>query len=413
MTERTRAGLAEALRLTLTGRLAKATAAIQHTLAAFPTRPAPPDTPADTEEPIEGAFRVVGVEPVPPATAANDAADERSRFSAPPITVTPGPAVADGAARARPRVVLNAAPDGVELRGRFVAGSYQGAAGTRGFKLYVPSGYVGQAVPLVVMLHGCTQSAEDCANGTRLNHLAEEQHFLVVYPEQATNANRSRCWNWFKGAHQHRGAGEPSLIAGITQKIMATYNVDPRRVYVAGMSAGGAMAAILAATYPDLYAAVGVHSGLAPGVARDFQSGLTAMRQGGLDPTNRAPSAPAMSIPLIVFHGDRDTTVHPRNGEQVLAQAVPDRPGVAVPRVKFTRGQVPSGRGYTRAIYHDAAGRVIAEHWLVHGAGHAWSGGNAAGSFTDPWGPDASKEMWRFFQEHPKLDTRTIRRIDG
>jgi poly(hydroxyalkanoate) depolymerase family esterase len=294
-----------------------------------------------------------------------------------------------------------------------VAGSYQGATGTRSYKLYVPSGYVGQPVPLVVMLHGCTQSAEDCANGTRLNQLAEEQVFLVVYPEQATSANRSRCWNWFKSAHQRRGAGEPSLIAGITQEIMATYNVDPRRAYVAGMSAGGAMAAIMAATYPDLYAAVGVHSGLAQGAARDFQSGLIAMRQGGSDHANRAARARATAIPLIVFHGDRDATVHPRNGEQVLAQAVPEMPGAVASRMTVSHGQVPSGRSYSRTVYFDAAGQVVAEHWLVHGAGHAWSGGSAAGSFTDPWGPDASREMWRFFQEHPKLDTIAVRRSDG
>jgi poly(hydroxyalkanoate) depolymerase family esterase len=287
---------------------------------------------------------------------------------------------------------------------RFLSGSYQGAAGARGYKLYVPSGYVGQAVPLVVMLHGCTQSAEDCANGTRLNLLAEEEVFLVVYPEQSTAANRSRCWNWFEASHQRRGAGEPSLVAGITGMIMATYNVDPGRVYVAGMSAGGAMAAILAATYPDLYAAVGVHSGLAPGVARDSHSGLAAMQHGGPEPANGTVRAQPPSIPLIVFHGDRDSTVHPRNGEQVLAHAVQTTGGAAEPRVSVTRGQVTNGRGYTRTIYQDAAGHVVAEHWLVHGAGHAWSGGSAAGSFTDPWGPDATREMWRFFREHPKRD---------
>jgi poly(hydroxyalkanoate) depolymerase family esterase len=366
MTDRMRAGIAEALRLTLAGRLNEATATIQRTLGG----PAAPKVPQDA-----------------PRTTDHSMPRVEARAAAPAPVSPPG-----------------AAPTWVEPGRRFVAGSYQGAAGTRGYRLYVPTGYVGQAVPLVVILHGCTQSAEDLANGTRLNLLAEDETFIVVYPEQASAANRSRCWNWFKAAHQRRGAGEPSLIAGITQTIMTTYNVDPRRVYVAGMSAGGAMAAILAATYPDLYAAVGVHSGLAPGVARDFHSGLAAMQHGGPDHTNGKSNAQPTSIPLIVFHGDRDSTVHPRNGEQVLAHAIGNASGSTEPRVSVTRSQVTIGRSYTRTLYRDAAGNVVAEHWLVHGAGHAWSGGSAAGSFTDPWGPDASREMWRFFQEHPKRD---------
>jgi poly(hydroxyalkanoate) depolymerase family esterase len=367
--------MAEALRLTLAGQLGEATDAILRTLGEHHAGTVRQDTRPFTVHPGSGL---------------------------------PAEAVATGSV-----IAPGTVPTGVEPGPRFVAGSYQGVAGTRGYKLYVPSGYVGQSLPLVVMLHGCTQSAEDCANGTRLNDLAEEQLFLVVYPEQSAAANRSRCWNWFKSAHQRRDAGEPSLIAGITQKVMATCNVDPGRVYVAGMSAGGAMAAILSTTYPDLYAAVGVHSGLAPGVARDFQSGMMAMREGGSDRANRAANARGTCIPLIVFHGDRDATVHPRNGEQVLAQAIPDMSGVVDPRVMVSHGQVPSGRSYSRTVYHDAAGQVVAEHWLVHGAGHAWSGGSAAGSFTDPWGPDASREMWRFFQEHPKLDTSAVHRIDG
>jgi poly(hydroxyalkanoate) depolymerase family esterase len=290
---------------------------------------------------------------------------------------------------------------GVEPGGRFLTGSYTGPAGTRGYKLYVPSGYAGQAVPLVVMLHGCSQTADDSAAGTRLNWLAEQVSWLVVYPEQAGSANPSGCWNWFEPAHQRRGEGEPSLIAGITQQVMATYRVDPQRVYVAGMSAGGAMAAIMGSTYPDLYAAVGVHSGLASGAAHDLRSAFTAMRRG--KPSRAADNAagPRLDLPLIVFHGDRDTTVHPRNGQHLLAQAVRLSAGGPEPRVMVTQGQVPGGHAYTRTLYHDGTAQVVGEHWAVHGAGHAWSGGSPAGSFTDPRGPDAATEMLRFFREHP------------
>jgi poly(hydroxyalkanoate) depolymerase family esterase len=207
--------------------------------------------------------------------------------------------------------------------GRFLERSYTDQAGTRAYKLYVPSGYVvGEAVPLIVMLHGCTQNPDDFAAGTHMNALAEEHIFLVAYPAQAQNANMSKCWNWFEIADQQRGRGEPSLIAGITRQIVEEYDVDPDRVYVAGMSAGGAMAAIMAETYPDLYAAVGIHSGLAPGTTHDLSSAFTAMRggsAGGAVSAQRVAGKSTRIVPTIVFHGDRDTTVHPRNGDQLIA----------------------------------------------------------------------------------------------
>ena len=276
---------------------------------------------------------------------------------------------------------------------RFIEGTFSNAAGSRTYKLFIPSRYQGKPLPLIVMLHGCTQSPDDFAAGTRMNFLAEEQNCFVVYPEQPSGANQAKCWNWFRTGDQQRGGGEPSLIAGITRQIMREHAIDPKRVYVAGLSAGGAAAAIMAATYGDLYAAVGIHSGLACGAASDLPSAFTAMRQGGGPETSVKAGSP---VPTIVFHGDRDTTVHPDNGDRILERSTK----AASSATKVLRGRVPDGHAYTRTIVADRSGRVIAEHWNVHGAGHAWSGGSPAGSYTDPQGPDAAREMLRFFLAH-------------
>ena len=277
---------------------------------------------------------------------------------------------------------------------KFTEGAYSNPAGSRTYKLFVPSGYHGRPLPLVVMLHGCTQSPDDFAAGTRMNFVAEEQNCLVVYPAQRSDANPSKCWNWFRRADQRRDEGEPSLIAGITRQVMQDYSVDPKRVFVAGLSAGGAAAAIMGATYSDLYAAVGIHSGLAYGAATDMPSAFAAMRQGRGDSRQAVPAGP--TVPNIIFHGDRDTTVHPNNGALAVEQAV----GTTRTRKKVHRGQIPGGHGYTRTTHVDGE-REILEHWNIHGAGHAWSGGSPAGSYTDPEGPDATKEMLRFFLENP------------
>jgi poly(hydroxyalkanoate) depolymerase family esterase len=290
----------------------------------------------------------------------------------------------------------------VPAGGRFITGSYSNHAGSRTYKLYIPSAYQGQAVPLVVMLHGCTQSPDDFAAGTRMNVLAEENTCLIAYPAQAASANASKCWNWFSPSHQQRGEGEPSLIAGITRQIMRDYAVDPRRIYIAGLSAGAAAATIMARTYPDLYAAVGVHSGLPPGAASDLASAHAVMQQGNAaagDQSGNGSRAGASRrmVPTIVFHGDLDTTVHPRNGDYVMAQA-----GAATSldlHKKLQRGRVPGGHAYTRTI-HDANGHTLLEQWIIHGLGHAWSGGAPAGSYTDQRGPDAAREMLRFFLQH-------------
>jgi poly(hydroxyalkanoate) depolymerase family esterase len=280
---------------------------------------------------------------------------------------------------------------GPVLPGVFLELSYANAAGQRTCKLYVPSGHTGQAVPLIVMLHGGTQSADDFAAGTRMNELAERQGFLVAYPEQSRAANPKGYWNWFQPKDQRRGSGEPSLIAGLTDHIIDKYAIDTRRVYVAGFSAGGAMAAVMASAYPDVYAAVGVHSGLAAGAAHDIPSAFAAMAQGA-----RSDASPP--VPLIVFHGDGDSTVGHINAECLVHAVLPNT--TARQRAVATTAEVPGAHAYTRRIYSDGDGTPLVEHWTIHQAGHAWSGGSPQGTYTDPRGPDASSELVRFFAQH-------------
>jgi poly(hydroxyalkanoate) depolymerase family esterase len=295
---------------------------------------------------------------------------------------------------ARPSV--NRAPIAVPDGAQFGEHLFANHAGSRAYKLYVPSGYNEQPLPLVVMLHGCTQSPDDFAAGTRMNDLAEEGTFLVAYPAQAQSANVSKCWNWFSPADQQRDQGEPSLLSGITRQVMRDFRVQPERVYIAGLSAGGAAAAIMGATYPDLYAAIGVHSGLACGAASDIPSAFAAMRQGRSDLV-RAAGRVGRAVPTIVFHGDRDTTVNPVNGDQVIAQSK----AAADLRTTVTTGEASGGIRYTCTVQTDENGRSVLEQWVLHGAGHAWSGGSTAGSYTEPRGPDASREMIRFFLQCP------------
>jgi poly(hydroxyalkanoate) depolymerase family esterase len=243
-----------------------------------------------------------------------------------------------------------------------------------------------------VMLHGCKQSPDDFATGTRMNELAEEQTFLVAYPAQSTSANSSRCWNWFKARDQERGQGEPSLVAGITRQIMSDFRVKPARVSIAGLSAGGAAAAIMGAAYPDLFEAVGVHSGLACGAATDMPSAFAAMRAGA-----RSDLPRRSAVRTIVFHGDRDLTVNSINGDQVIAQSN----SMANLQFSVCQGQSAGGARYSRTVHTNASGDEVLEQWVVHGLGHAWSGGSPAGSYTDARGPDASREMVRFFFRNP------------
>jgi poly(hydroxyalkanoate) depolymerase family esterase len=266
------------------------------------------------------------------------------------------------------------------------------------------------------MLYGCKQDPDDFAAGTQMNRLADQHGFIVLYPAQSRTVNGFGCWNWFNRHDQERDAGEPSLIAGMIDEVAARHPVDRRRIYAAGLSAGGAMTTILAHTYPELLAGAGVHSGLAYAVAQDMITALGVMKRG---PGKRAAPAPVKPtvkpsakadvakavVPMIVFHGDHDKTVHPLNGEHVVEQALESvraaRPhDHGHPTVKS--GRVRGGHAYTRTLHTDRAGHVQVEHWVVEGSGHAWSGGDAQGSFTDPLGPDASAEMLRFFLERSK-----------
>jgi poly(hydroxyalkanoate) depolymerase family esterase len=411
--------LLKATRLTREGRLTEATAVLQQLLQAQPRAGTEPGSGSGTHSNpppgamvIEGSYeRILESGDPPSSTREAERAPSGDRQPKAPLPSRSRMSMRDvlgSLGRTLPGLGSHglttpsiATADLVPPGGRFIDGSYSNGAGTRAFKLYLPSGYGGQALPLIVMLHGCTQAPDDFAAGTRMNLLAEEQTCLVVYPEQSSAANPSKCWNWFNAGDQQRGQGEPALIAGITREIMSDYAVDPRRVYVAGLSAGAAAAAVMAATYPDLYAAVGVHSGLPCGAASDLPSAFIAMRQGNASAavlSARGPNSGRREmVPTIVFHGDMDSTVHPENGDRVIAQSMAP-PDLLTERTED--GQAPGGLAYTRSTYTDATGRTLLEQWVVHGLGHAWSGGSPAGSYTDARGPDAAGEMMRFFRAH-------------
>ncbi|SNB75300.1 esterase, PHB depolymerase family [Arboricoccus pini] len=278
--------------------------------------------------------------------------------------------------------------------GRFLWRDHDGPTGTRRYKLYVPAGYRGQEMPLLLMLHGCTQAPDDFAEGTRMNHLAEDLQILVAYPAQAGAANPQRCWNWFRKEDQAQGSGEPAIMAGIVEDIMRDYGVDRRRIFAAGHSAGGAAAMVLGQTYPSLFAAVGVNAGLPFKSATNAAQALSVMREG----PSLANLPPGVGHPTIVFHGAVDKTVNPANARAIIAQALGPNPGVRAVVDELGTG---TRRPVERTRYLDSAGRLRAELWLVEGLGHAWSGGETLASHTDPRGPDASREMLRFFLEQP------------
>ena len=294
------------------------------------------------------------------------------------------PASLPGLGLNTPALLKARKPIEVPQGAQYLSRSFTCAAGTRSYKLYIPGKPAAGHRPLVIMLHGGTQDADDFAIGTRMNEVAEELGFIVAYPIQPRAANAQICWNWFLPAHQRRDAGEPAIIAGITRELMAEHDIDPSRVFVAGLSAGGAMAAVMGETYPDLYGGIGVHSGLAYGAASDLPSAFAAMR--GTHGPRQRRGAPA--IRTIVFHGDADNIVHSSNAAIIVGRQSTDSKQTS---------QHGAGKTATRRVVKDRTGNVVAEDWTIHGSGHAWSGGSADGSYTDPHGPDASREMMRFF----------------
>ncbi len=393
-------------RLVKSGRVGEATAAIQRALASEQSAPA--------------------TSPVPQRAAI--ATERADVVSSADVTTVDEPATIETSWIGD---LLGTEPAVVERPGasRFLESSFTCAAGTRTFKLFEPAGAGDTPRPLIVMLHGCTQSPDDFAAGTRMNEIAGGQHVFVLYPAQAPRSNAHKCWNWFVPADQRRGDGEPALIAGMTRHVMQTHRIDPDRVFVAGLSAGGAMAAILAREYPDLFAAAGVHSGIAPGIAHDVASAFTVMKSGpGTSAAWQTPMTASLSrwpqpvapttdpamdalpaAPVIVFHGDADSTVASANGDAVIAAVL----GSAAAGTRTdSDGRTATGqRGYRRSVWRadgaTANAPSLAEQWLIRGAPHAWSGGAAAGSYTDPTGPDASREMLRFFLEHPRRSAKS------
>lgn len=393
------APMADALRLTREGRLTEAVAVIQGHLAE-PTRPSSPH--ADSSRP--GTPRAVSPGADSPRAGSDALIDtlvealDRSRPAARTLAALLADRPRGGGPAGGARGLLGHATRPAQAPGSARRGPGQlssrvhsGPAGSRRYDLYVPTSATGAPAPLLVMLHGGRQTPADFAAGTRMDDLAERHGFLVAYPEQTTEANSGRYWNWFRPQDQRRDGGEPAILAGIAREVAEEHAVEESRVYAAGFSAGGAMSAVLAATHPDLFAAVGVHSGLGYGAASDVSSAFAAMRTGG---TPRSSG----QVPLVVVHGDRDRVVAPVNATKLVEAHL--RGSGARTRAATAPLGGPGASRTTRTTHTDVDGRVVAEQWTISGGGHTWFGGSPAGSYTDPTGPDASEGIVRFLLTH-------------
>ena len=352
-----RTSIQDALNLTRSQRLVDATQKIQEALLG---RPQP------AEEPSPSAYSKHAGKSLRPLAKVVQTLQKLKQSSFPFENVERRPSP-------EPEIVVGA---------QFLSRTYSCKAGSRAYRLYIPNYQPSAQRPLLIMLHGCKQYPADFAVGTRMNMLAETHGMLVAYPAQTKSANPSACWNWFDPSHQHPGLGEPAIIAGLTAELIKSHDVNRRKVFVAGLSAGGAMAVVMGETHPELFSAVGVHSGLPYKSANDVISAFAAMR----GEASHISSVPKLRT--IVFHGDADSTVMPSNGAAIIGGAA------------FSSAETEhAGSKFTRRVVRNASGIPMFEHWLIHGAGHAWSGGNPAGSFTAIGGPNASAEMLRFFLE--------------
>jgi len=347
---------------------------------------------------IQGLFRTGP--PMTPATAGRSS--ERAGDSATLIED-----IVDPVAKGEPIAEVKPSEAPFELPhafGEFLSKHFSSGAGTRDYKLYVPSSYQRSPAPLLVMLHGCTQDPDDFALGTRANRWAESRRCLVLYPQQTQRANAHRCWNWFRPEDQNAGRGEPAIIAGIARQVIDEYQIDTQRVYVAGLSAGGAMAAIVGQAYPELFAAIGVHSGLPVGAAHNVPSALAVMKSAR--PHSASPKQGNRSVPLIVLHGDSDRTVNPANASRLIEVALStQKSGAPLRTVEQTADAAEGNHAYRRTQHVAENGKTLVEEWVLQGAGHAWSGGDAAGSYADARGPDATKVMLDFFDQHAAAET--------
>ena len=382
------------------GQLARATQAIQDALQGKNITPAAPDAfTAPAAAPFATPPRSSSAQPArwrPPLDAEIQDAVVLER-PVPSPTAAPAAHAAQTKAPA-PRVK----PQRTEPPGSFTRVALQHGGMQRHYWLSVPpDAKSGADMPLVVMLHGCTQNPQDFATGTGMNAAAAPANALVLYPAQPPSANHNGCWNWFVPEHQQRDQGEPDLLVAMLRYVKERHPVDAKRVYAAGLSAGGAMAALLGREYPDIFAAIGVHSGLQAGAAHNMLAALSAMKTGAKLNPHVQPSRAGRAPALIVFHGDADGTVNAKNGEQLVQATLNTlHGGPATAQRQTQQGQSPAGQPFTQTVYR-ADNTVVAEHWLLHGAGHAWSGGHPGGSHTDARGVDATGEMLRFFLEHP------------
>ena len=373
----------KATRLTSVGKLLDATRLIQRALG----RAVPKDWPKDRTETRPEARR-----------EGSPAANDSQVSDAPPkIIILPPPAQPAG--ELMTDVPGEAPQEAPRRKASFTKNTFSFEGHAYPYRLYIPStpaagASVVELMPLIVLLHGCKQDALDFSNGTAMNALAEQQQAMVLYPEQIASGNAMRCWNWFEPGHQQAERGEPGMIAALTQKVVQKHGAYPQRVYIAGLSAGGAMAAVVSGLYPDIFAAVGVHSGLAAGAARDVMSAFGAMRSG-------AKGGASSVMPTIVFHGTADKTVHPDNGEYITDAALVALKSSGMKLIKTqSTGSKNGEEKAERVVYSTVDGKPFIENWRIDDGEHAWSGGNAAGSYTDPDGPSASAAMLAFFLQH-------------